>query len=356
MWRLRLNSGRRFHRNERKLTMSLQNPVKGSFQSRVGGLLVGAAALLAMSAFPAAAEDQGPSVQGVTELSAAQKMAAEAQSASIKAEADNFDPGNIRFYDQTQLDEKGNPKPGAIPRLLRDDEFDAKLDEASRGRIHLWYISGGFALNAKAEKIPEGIIIKLIGPLLTAARQNRRETLENEEKEATARNAADIQGGQAAIGRLQAKILNNQEKCDLHSVASIVTCGPLVDSAYAGPYKGRPYEGQNSDDANSKESQSAAASVSDLARVGAKSPKLLVRSAPQKDDKNIVCVLPAGAVVRLLGQRVEDAAHKITFVQVGFNRQDHGTMTGWISQWSLEALPASSSEGDSPQICFDPTP
>ncbi len=93
-----------------------------------------------------------------------------------------------------------------------------------------------------------------------------------------------------------------------------------------------------------------------LARVGTKSPKLLVRSAPQKDGSTVLCVLPTGAVVQLLGQSERDATHNITFVQASFNRRGYGNMTGWISQWSLEDVPASSSDGATPQTCDDPKP
>ena len=171
---------------------------------RFGGFLVAVVTACSVPVLYATAEEKAPSSQTIIEFANSQKAIAQAQSAALKTEADNFSPGNIRFYDKNQLDEKGNPKQGAIPRLLIDDEFDAKLDEASRGRIHLWYISGGFALNAKAEKIPEGTIIKLIGPLLAAARENRKETLVvNEQKEKT-RAAPHVQRGVAANGDVDA--------------------------------------------------------------------------------------------------------------------------------------------------------
>jgi hypothetical protein len=93
-----------------------------------------------------------------------------------------------------------------------------------------------------------------------------------------------------------------------------------------------------------------------LARVGAKTPELLVRSAPQKDGSSVLCVLPAGAVVRLLGPPQHDPAHDINFVQVGFDREGRGAMKGWISQWSLENVPATAPEGRAPQVCRDPAP
>ena len=89
------------------------------------------------------------------------------------------------------------------------------------------------------------------------------------------------------------------------------------------------------------------------ARVGAKSPQLLVRSAPQKDGSSVVCVLSAGAVVQIVGQTERDPAHNITFVQASFNRQGAGPTTGWISQWSLEDVSAPSA-GDAPQPCEAP--
>ncbi len=187
--------------------MSFQNPARYSLQSRVGGVLIGAVVLLAMPNLPAAAEDQGPSVQGSTELAIAQKTAAEAQSAAIKAEADNILPGNIRIYDQAQLDASGQPKPNAHPRPLKTDEIDATLEAANNGTITLWYISRGYALNESGEKVHKGTMIELAGALLDSAIEKRRKTLENEEKRAEARAAADKQSGEAAVGRYRASIL-----------------------------------------------------------------------------------------------------------------------------------------------------
>ncbi len=186
--------------------MSIQNPLKGTFHGRVGCVLVGTAALLGVSAFPAAAEDRGPSVQGATELAIAQKTAAEAQSAAIKAEADNILPGNIRIYDQSQLDASGQPKPNAHPRPLKPDEIDAKLEAANNGTITLWYISRGYALNEKGETLHKGTMIELAGALLDTAIDKRRKTLDNEAQKAAARAAADIQGAAAEKGKFDKSI------------------------------------------------------------------------------------------------------------------------------------------------------
>ncbi|MBF0098574.1 MAG: hypothetical protein HQM04_17380 [Magnetococcales bacterium] len=69
-------------------------------------------------------------------------------------------------------------------------------------------------------------------------------------------------------------------------------------------------------------------------------PALYVRSSPKQEPKNALCVLPAGALVRILdGAEVKDDAAGVTFVQVQFNRQNLGVVTGWAGSVHLAALP-----------------